>query len=69
MMDKDLAAAIKVSPFFVKDYKTAARNFTEQKIEQIFYLLEEYDLRSKGVNNHGVKEGELMKELVAKILN
>ncbi len=69
MMDKDLAAAIKVSPFFVKDYKAAARNFNEQKLEQIFYLLEEYDLRAKGVNNQGVKEGELMKELVVKILN
>lgn len=69
MMDKDLAAAIKVSPFFVKDYKAAARNFTEQKLEQIFYMLEEYDLRSKGVNNQGVKEGELLKELVFKIMN
>jgi len=69
MMDKDLAAAIKVSPFFVKDYKAAARNYSGQKIEQIFYLLEEYDLRAKGVNNQGVKEGELLKELVFKILN
>ena len=69
MMDKDLAAAIKVSPFFVKDYKTAARNYSEQKMEQIFYILEEYDLRAKGVNNQGVKEGELLKELVFKILN
>ena len=68
-MDKDLAGAIKVSPFFVKDYKVAAKNYSEQKLEQIFYLLEEYDLRSKGVNNYATKEGELLKELVARILN
>lgn len=67
--DKDLAAAIKVSPFFVKDYKVAARNYSEQKLEQIFYVLEEYDLRSKGVNNNSIKEGELLKELVVRILN
>ncbi len=67
--DKDLAAAIKVLPFFVKDYKLAAKNYSEQKLEQIFYMLEEYDLRAKGVNNQGVKEGELLKELVFKILN
>ncbi len=66
--DKDLAGIIKVSPFFVKDYKAAARNFSEQKLEQIFHTLEEYDLRSKGVGNSSVKEGELMKELVSKIL-
>jgi DNA polymerase-3 subunit delta len=69
VMDKDLAAAIKVSPFFVKDYKAAAKNYNEQKLEQIFYILEEYDLRVKGVNNHSIKEGELMKEMVSRILS
>lgn len=66
--DKDLAAVIKVNPYFVKDYKPAIRNYNEKKLEQIFYLLEEYDLRSKGVNNNGVKESELLKEMVARIL-
>jgi DNA polymerase-3 subunit delta len=69
VLDKDLAPMLKVNPFFVKDYKAAARNYTEQKLEQIFYLLEEYDLRVKGVNNHQVKEGELLRELVVRILN
>jgi DNA polymerase-3 subunit delta len=70
MMDKDLASAIKVSPYFVKDYKLAAKNYSEQKLEQIFYTLEEYDLRAKGVNStNNIKEGELLKELVVKILN
>lgn len=67
--DKDLASVLKVNPFFVKDYKTALRNYSEQKLEQIFYLLEEYDLRSKGVTStNNIKEGELLKELVAKVL-
>ncbi|HWB64508.1 MAG TPA: DNA polymerase III subunit delta, partial [Chitinophagales bacterium] len=67
--DKDLAGILKVSPFFVKDYKAAIANYTLQKLEHIFYLLEEYDLRSKGVNNVNIKEGELMKEMIARILN
>jgi len=29
----------------------------------------QYDLRSKGVNNHATKEGELLKEMVFRILN
>lgn len=69
VMDKDLAGALKVSPFFVKDYKAAAKNYSVEKLEQVFYILEEYDLRVKGVNNHSVKEGELMKEMVFRILS
>jgi len=67
--EKDLATAMKVSPFFIKDYKTAAKHYNERKLEQIFYMLEEYDLRLKGVNNTSIKESELLKELVARILN
>lgn len=67
--EKDIAAAIKVSPFFVKDYRAAAQNYPAQKLEQVFNIMEEYDLRSKGVGNHGVEEGELLKELVFRILN
>ncbi|MFN8323051.1 MAG: DNA polymerase III subunit delta [Chitinophagales bacterium] len=69
LMEKDLAGILKVNPYFVKDYKAAVKNYSEQKLENIFYILEEYDLRAKGVNNHSIKEGELLKELVTKILN
>jgi DNA polymerase-3 subunit delta len=67
--DKDIAGAIKVSPFFLKDYRAAAANYNPQKLEQVFKILEEFDLRSKGVNNRSLKEGELLKEMVARILN
>ncbi|MFI5206150.1 MAG: DNA polymerase III subunit delta, partial [Candidatus Paceibacterales bacterium] len=68
--DKELAGLLRVNPFFVKDYKNAVKNYSEAKLEQIFYILEEYDLRSKGVNNTGaIKEGGLLKELVTRILN
>lgn len=69
MLDKDLAGILKVSPFFVKDYKTAMRNYSEKQLEHIFHLLQTYDLRFKGVNNYSVKEGELLRELIAQILN
>lgn len=68
--DKELASLLKVNPFFIKDYKNAARNYTNKKLEEIFYTLEEYDLRSKGVNStNNIKEGELLKELVFRILS
>jgi DNA polymerase-3 subunit delta len=67
--DNELAAALKVSPYFVKDYKAAAAKYSSQKLEYIFYVLEEYDLRSKGMNNNNVEEGELLKEVIIKILD
>ena len=67
--EKDIAAAIKVNPYFVKDYRSAALNYPPQKVEQIFNLLEEFDLRVKGVNNRSLKEGELLQEMVARIFN
>ena len=67
--DKDIASVLKISPFFIKDYRTAAANYSPQKLEHIFNTLEEFDLRSKGVNNRSLKEGELLKEMVTRILN
>lgn len=67
--ENELAAIIGVHPFFLKDYKVAARNYTKNKLARIFGYLREYDLQSKGVNNLNTKDGELLKELVFKILH
>ncbi len=67
---KDVAArALGVHPFFVADYAGASRNYPVGKIKQVVSFLREYDLRSKGVDNVSAAEGELMKELVWKILH
>lgn len=66
--DQELAGVLKVNPYFVKDYKAAAAKYSNQKLEYIFFVLEEYDLRSKGMNNNNVSEGELLKEVIIKIL-
>jgi DNA polymerase-3 subunit delta len=55
--------------YFVKEYRVAARNYSPQKLEFIFSILQEYDLKSKGVNNRSFHENTLMIELVAKILS
>ena len=55
--------------WFLKDYNIAAKNFPRLKSELIIGLLKEFDLKSKGVNSDGVPEGQLLKELVYKILH
>ncbi|MBO4307535.1 MAG: DNA polymerase III subunit delta [Bacteroidales bacterium] len=69
--DKSKAAALlKVNPFFMKDYETAARNYTLGKLASCIGYLHDADLRSKGVRNNGtVSDGEILKELVFKIIH
>lgn len=57
--------------FFLQDYETTARNYSEAGIRRLFGLLREYDLKSKGVDSNlaGRQENELLKELVWKMLN
>lgn len=63
------AQALGVNPFFVDGYAKAAANYSTGKLKYIFGYLKEYDLKSKGVDNSNVSHGELMKELIFKILH
>ena len=64
-----VAVELKVNPYFVQQYTTAARQYSQNKLFDIFTLLKVYDLKSKGVNNTSTNDGELLKELVYKILH
>ena len=65
-----LASALGISPFFVKDYEQAARNYPVKKLEKIIGWLREYDLKSKGVGSTDqVPTGDLLREMVFKIIH
>jgi DNA polymerase-3 subunit delta len=66
---KSAANALKVNPFFVSQYQTAAKKYSTQQLFYIFEYLKEYDLRSKGVNNKSTSQSGLLKELIFKILH
>jgi DNA polymerase III subunit delta len=65
---QDLASALKVPPFFVKDYAQAARFYPPEKLKQVQHLLREADLNSKGVGNASAEDGELLRELLVRIM-
>jgi len=70
LTDKSQAAAtLKVNPYFVKDYETAARKYPAPKVVQIVSILREYDLKSKGVGSSSASDGDLMREMIFKILH
>lgn len=65
----NIAAQLKISPFFVSEYNLAAKNYPIKKAVKVIEYLREYDLKSKGVNSSSASGGELMKELVFKIMH
>jgi DNA polymerase-3 subunit delta len=63
------AAVLKVNPFFIKDYETAAVRYKVSKVVHVISLLRIYDLKSKGFGDNSSEPGDLLKELVFKILH
>ncbi len=64
-----VASALGMNPFFIEGYERAARNYNTAKLKNIFGYLHECDARSKGVDNVSVEDGDLLKEMVFKILH
>ncbi|MGE5420251.1 MAG: DNA polymerase III subunit delta [Chloroflexota bacterium] len=64
-----VATALKVNPYFVKDYESAASKYNASKTIYVIGLLRTYDLRSKGFEDPGTDQGDLLKELIFKILH
>ncbi|MCB9261464.1 MAG: DNA polymerase III subunit delta [Flavobacteriales bacterium] len=64
----EIARAVGLSPYFVTEYITAAKNYQPAKISQVFSVLHEFDLRSKGIEGGKSEEGELLTEMVARII-
>jgi DNA polymerase III subunit delta len=66
--EKTTASALGVSPYFVKDYLQAAKNYGFAGTENALLLLHQYNLKSVGIGAVNTGEGELLKELVTKII-
>jgi len=64
---RSVALALKVNPYFVNDYITAAHNFPMKKVSQVISVLREFDVKSKGVGANNISQGDLLKELLVKI--
>jgi DNA polymerase-3 subunit delta len=63
------AAVLKVNPYFVKDYEISASKYNVSKTVQIISLLRTYDMKSKGFGDLSTEPGDLLKELIFKILH
>jgi len=65
----NVAAVLKVNPFFVREYENSALKYNVPKTMQIISLLRTYDMKSKGFGDGGTEPGDLLKELIFRILH
>lgn len=68
--DEERASALAgVAPFYYREYDAAVRNYPLQRCMKVISLLCEYDFKGKGGEVGDTPAGELLVELVTKILN
>jgi DNA polymerase III subunit delta len=67
--DLEIAKVLGIHPFIAKEYIVANKSFSDGKVLQIFSYLREADMRSKGFESNNTDEGEIMKELIFKVLH
>jgi len=67
--DRSIASALKVNPYFVKDYSLAARNYSMKSISSKISILREFDLKSKGLGVYNTSNSDILKELIFKLLH
>jgi DNA polymerase-3 subunit delta len=67
--EKGLASELKVSPYALRDYTLALRQFPLTKIIDNLASIKEADLKLKGVNTGSADDGQVFRELVWRIMN
>ena len=65
----DRAKLLGVNPYFMEEYDVAARNYPIRRCMKVISLLEEYDFKGKGGGSGEASQGDLLMELVSKILS
>lgn len=68
--ERNLMEALNIRSFtIIRDYSAGLRNYNARKVMDIITDLRTYDSRSKGVDNVSATQGDLLKELVYKIMH
>jgi DNA polymerase-3 subunit delta len=67
--DQALSSALKVNPFFLKDYKLMMQNYSLAKMLKAIEFLRHADLQSKGIAPGGTSEADILREFSVKMLS
>jgi len=63
----DAPKVLGVSPYFVKEYEVAAKNYPMKKVSAVIAKIRETDMKNKDMGAANISDGELLKELLVAI--
>lgn len=66
--ERGLVSNLKISPYAAKDYLSALRQYPADKIIHTISSLKDADLKLKGVNSGSDTEGQILRELIFRIV-
>lgn len=64
-----VASALGIHPFVAGQYMSAAKVYNPKKIAANIAVLHEFDLKAKGMGNSTFTQGELMREMIYRLLH
>ena len=67
--ERGLAVLLKINPFFAKEYRIAAVNYPLAQVIRNVHFLRVADQHAKGVDNTGGTDGQILKELVYRLMH
>ena len=67
--ESSVLSKAKISPYNKQDYIDAYRNYSADKVQNIISWLRECNIRALGIENYSTDQGELLRELVFKIMH
>jgi DNA polymerase-3 subunit delta len=66
---ESLSKLLQINPYFVSEYTTAAQHYALSQVIANIEHLHQADLQLKGINYAAIPEGEILKELVFKLMH
>jgi len=67
--EASILSKAKLTPYNKQDYLDAYRNYNAKKVQDIIGWLRECNVRALGIENYSTDQGELLRELVFKIMH
>lgn len=67
--DRSLVSLLKISPYAARDYSSALQYYSTPQLVSCVQSIAEADLRIKGVNSGSLGEGQILRELVYKLIH
>jgi DNA polymerase-3 subunit delta len=62
--DQELAKLTGVSPFFLKEYRMAARKYSKEALHTLFHILKQSDQASKGIGARNVNDASIYRDIL-----